>query len=92
MLTTDQLHALMADLESDRVERTTSTNKTDKFGEAICAFANDLPHHRQPGYLMVGVDDNGNESLDSRRTLPTRRQPAGRESADRKEDRVSGDL
>ena len=60
MLTNDQLQVLMAELESDRVERTTSTNKTDKFGEAICAFANDLPHHRQPGYLMVGVDDNGN--------------------------------
>ena len=60
MLTNDQLQVLMAELESDRVERTTSTNKTDKFGEAICAFANDLPHHRQPGYLLVGVDDNGN--------------------------------
>ena len=62
MLTNDQLQALMADLESDRVERTTSTNKTDKFGEAICAFSNDFPNHRQPGYLLVGVHDNGNAS------------------------------
>ena len=62
MLTNDQLQALMADLESDRVERTTSTNKTDKFGEAICAFSNDFPNHRQPGYLLVGVDDNGDAS------------------------------
>ena len=60
MLTTDQLKVLIANLESDRVERTTSTNKTDKFGEAICAFANDFPHSRQPGYLLVGVDDKGN--------------------------------
>ena len=59
MLTTDQLKALIANLESDRVERTTSINKTDKFGEAICAFANDFPHSRQPGYLLVGVDDKG---------------------------------
>ncbi len=31
----------------------------DKFAQAICAFANDMPHHRQPGYLFVGVDDKG---------------------------------
>ena len=58
MLSIDQLRALMADLESDRVEKTTST-KTDKFAEAICAFANDFPGHRQPGYLLVGVSDDG---------------------------------
>jgi ATP-dependent DNA helicase RecG len=58
MLTHDQLSSLLIDLESDRVERTTSIGKTDKFGEAICAFANDLPHHRQLGYLLIGVKDN----------------------------------
>ena len=57
MPTTDELRALIADHESDRVELTTSTTKTDKFGEAICAFANDFPNHRQPGYLIIGVDD-----------------------------------
>lgn len=62
MLTHDQLAALLADLELDRVERTISTKDTDKFGEAICAFANDLPNHRQPGYLLVGVRDNGQRS------------------------------
>lgn len=31
----------------------------DKFGEAICAFANDLPNHRQPGYLIIGANDDG---------------------------------
>jgi len=62
MLTRDQLSALLADLELDRVERTISTRDTDKFGEAICAFANDLPNHRQPGYLLVGVRDNGQRS------------------------------
>lgn len=59
MLTDDQLQTLMADTESDRVERTTATKNTDKFGEAICAFANDFPNRRQPGYLLVGVDDAG---------------------------------
>ena len=47
----------MADIESDRVERTVSTNNTDKFGQAICAFANDLPNHNLPGYLIIGADD-----------------------------------
>jgi ATP-dependent DNA helicase RecG len=59
MLTEEQLKALLSDLESDRIERTVSTNNSDKFGQAICAFANDLPNHRQPGYLLVGVNDNG---------------------------------
>lgn len=59
MLTEEQLKALLSDLKTDRVERTISTNNTDKFGQAICAFANDLPNHRQPGYLLVGVHDNG---------------------------------
>ena len=62
MLTTEQLQALMADGESDRVELTTSTRDTDKFAQAICAFANDFPDHRQPGYLLVGVHDDGRAS------------------------------
>ncbi len=44
------------------MEFTTSTTKTDKFGEAVCAFANDLPNRREPGYLVVGVDDHGTVS------------------------------
>ena len=62
MLTTDRLRALIADRESDRVELTVSTTNTDKFGEAICAFANDFPNHRQPGHLIVGVGDDGTVS------------------------------
>lgn len=59
MLTAGQLLAVLTDLESDHVERTVSVDNTDKFGQAICAFANDLPNRRQPGYLLVGVKDNG---------------------------------
>ena len=59
MLTTEQLLGLMAAHESDRVEMTMSTTNTDKFGAAICAFANDFPNHRQHGCLLVGVDDGG---------------------------------
>jgi ATP-dependent DNA helicase RecG len=57
MLTEPELLALMADLESFRVERTISTTDTEKFREAICAFANDMPRSGQTGYLLIGVDD-----------------------------------
>ena len=59
MVTQDELVRLLADLESDRVERTRATKDTDKFSQAVCAFANDLPNHRSPGYLILGVDDSG---------------------------------
>ena len=62
VLTTSKLRALIGDLESDRVERTASTSNTDKFGQAICAFANDFPGHRRPGYLVVGATDDGRVS------------------------------
>ena len=55
----DEIRALLNDLESDRIERTISTTNTDKFGQAICAFANDLPNHQMPGFLFLGVLDNG---------------------------------
>jgi ATP-dependent DNA helicase RecG len=49
MLTKDELIKLLSDLESDSVERTVSTTNTDKFCEAICAFANDYPNRRSRG-------------------------------------------
>ncbi len=60
MLTDNEIKALLKDMESDNVERTVSTNKTDKFCEAICAFANDMPGRSKPGYLFIGADDKGN--------------------------------
>lgn len=59
MITKEEIQAMLHDMESDRVERTISTTNTDKFGQAICAFANDLPNHRLPGYLFLGVEDDG---------------------------------
>ncbi len=35
------------------------TGDMDKFQEAICAFANDLPNSRKNGYLILGAYDNG---------------------------------
>ena len=62
MIHETQLRQLLSDIESDRVERTSSTNNTDKFAEAICAFANDFARHQAPGYLLIGADDNGKPS------------------------------
>ena len=45
-MTTYEIQVLLNDLENDRTERTVSTTNTDKFGQAICAFANDLPNHQ----------------------------------------------
>ena len=59
MISNEEIRALLTDLESDRVERTISTTNTDKFGQVICAFANDLPNNRKPGYLFLGVNDDG---------------------------------
>lgn len=59
MINNNEIRALLNDLENDKTERTVSTTNTDKFGQAICAFANDLPNHQMPGYLFLGVKDNG---------------------------------
>jgi ATP-dependent DNA helicase RecG len=45
--------------ETYRVERTRSISNTDKICQAICAFANDLPNSGRPGYLLLGVQDDG---------------------------------
>ena len=57
-----ELEKLLADDESDRVERTISLADTDKFSEAICAFANDMPNSGKPGYLFIGATPDGQAS------------------------------
>ena len=59
MLSDDDLRRLLRAGEADNVERTQSRSDNRKFGEALCAFANDLVDRRQPGVLFVGVKDNG---------------------------------
>lgn len=44
----EELIAMLRDLESDCVERTVSMTNTDKFGQVICSFANDL---KNLGYI-----------------------------------------
>ena len=63
-LTGKKLEALLDDTESDRVERKESFKgeSPKKARQAICAFANDLPNHNQPGILFIGAKDNGEPS------------------------------
>ena len=58
-LTEEQLRHLMIDLELENVERTRAFDKADKMGQAICAFANDLSGRGTPGYLLLGVENDG---------------------------------
>ena len=65
-----ELEAMMADNESELVERKESLRKApakkdgpiEKIRQAVCAFANDLPGHRRPGVVFVGVRDDGTPS------------------------------
>lgn len=63
-MTEPELFKLIEQHEADSVEFTQSRDKTDKFAEAVCAFANDLPGRGKPGFLIIGVADNG--SFDGR--------------------------
>jgi ATP-dependent DNA helicase RecG len=58
-MTDAELEQLLDDIESDRAERTESVADGDKFRQAVCAFANDLPDHRMVGVLFVGVNNRG---------------------------------
>jgi len=56
-----ELEAGLKDLESDLAERKESLggDARDTIRQAICAFANDLPDHRKPGVVFVGIKDDG---------------------------------
>ncbi len=59
MISQEELDKLLVEMETSRVEKTVSINNHKKFGEAICAFANDLPNSGKPGYLIIGAHDDG---------------------------------
>lgn len=52
MLTKSELEEKLASMGTCRVERTKSTTDKDKFGEAVCAFANDMPDYGKPGWFF----------------------------------------
>jgi ATP-dependent DNA helicase RecG len=60
-LSDETLLALLTDLESDRVERKASFKGAapETVREAVCAFANDLAGHGQPGVVFIGASDDG---------------------------------
>ena len=59
--TEEELLQIIAAGESDRVEfkEFLSDDAVTKIREAICAFANDLPGHEKPGFVFVGVKNDG---------------------------------
>lgn len=56
-----ELEAMLADLESDCVERKQSFKgeAPTTVREAVCSFANDLPGHDKPGVVFIGAKDDG---------------------------------
>lgn len=60
-LADDELEQMLADLESDRVERKQSFrgDAPTAVREAVCAFANDLAGHGGPGVVFIGARDDG---------------------------------
>ena len=62
MLTEAELLEITRAGESDRVEFTGAAKDMDKVRQAICAFANDLPNHKKPGFCFIGLDDDGKRS------------------------------
>lgn len=57
-----ELERMLADLESDRFERKETASDMDRIAQAVCAFANDMPAHQLPGYVFVGVRDDGSHA------------------------------
>jgi ATP-dependent DNA helicase RecG len=57
-LTDAELETLLTQ-ETDRAERKRKPSDPDRIRQVICAFANDMPGHQQPGVIFVGVDDDG---------------------------------
>lgn len=60
-LSDEELVELLDNLESDRIERKRAWagDAPEKARQAVCAFANDLPNHGQPGVVFIGANDDG---------------------------------
>ena len=58
MLNDQELWDVLKAGESDRAELTESVKNLDKIRQAVCAFANDLPDHRKPGLIFIGIKDD----------------------------------
>jgi len=58
-MNSQEFESMLRDLESDLVERKASLSDPDRVRQAICAYANDLPNHRKPGFIFIGANDDG---------------------------------
>jgi ATP-dependent DNA helicase RecG len=59
MISNDKLRELITEGESERVEFKPSGSQGSSIRKAICAFANDLAEHSEPGFILVGVTSDG---------------------------------
>ena len=59
MLTPEKARQLVATPESYRIERKRAFSDAESIREAICAFSNDMPGSCQPGFVFIGVEDDG---------------------------------
>lgn len=59
MLNSSEILGLIPGGKSDRLAFTSCTANTTRLAQTVCAFANDMPGHRKPGYLIVGVNTGG---------------------------------
>ena len=59
MLTQEEACKLVAAPESERLERKRAFSNAESIREAICAFANDMQRTLQPGFVLIGVEDDG---------------------------------
>lgn len=57
--TPEELRELLADDESDLVERKRTAADRSAIRRSVCAFANDLPGHARPGVIFIGLEDDG---------------------------------
>lgn len=62
MLTAARLAELLARPESERLERKRSIGDRDALCKVVCALSNDLGATADPGYLLIGVEDDGTPS------------------------------
>lgn len=58
-LAREELIRLVTGPESPRVERKRALTHPDEVRKAICAFANDLGGTGEPGYAVIGLEDDG---------------------------------
>ena len=59
MLTPEEARLLVAKPESERIERKRAFTDAEAVRTAICAFANDMQRSGESGFVLIGVEDDG---------------------------------